>query len=148
MVTRGPRPKRRKGDKGRGLHIYVLRRDGLRVPDAASEDDNSRKNFQSFLNSVMHAMAQTPRRRRKHHPGLPAFDRGSSSGNAGRLRCLTSEPHTQRASGAKDFARGLRQSKIVMRIRLARLPGLGGFRYFDKVAGVDIIDIAVNRDIF
>ena len=29
---------------------------------------------------------------------------------------------------------GLRQSKIVIRIRLARLPGLGGFRYFDKVA--------------
>ena len=34
------------------------------------------------------------------------------------------------------------------RYRLARLLGLGGFRYFDEVAGVDIIDVAVNRDIF
>ena len=34
----------------------------------------------------------------------------------------------------KIRAWGFRQSKIVIRIRLARLPGFGGFRYFDKVA--------------
>ena len=45
----------RKGVKRRELHIYVLRRDGLRVPHAASEDDKSRKNFQSFLKSLCNA---------------------------------------------------------------------------------------------
>jgi hypothetical protein len=44
-----------KGVKRRELHIYVLRRDGLRVPHAASEDDKSRKNFQSFLKSLCNA---------------------------------------------------------------------------------------------
>jgi len=39
----------RKGVNRRELHICVLRRDGLRVPHAASDDDKSRKNFQSFL---------------------------------------------------------------------------------------------------
>ena len=48
----------------------------------------------------------------------------------------------------KILAWGLRQSKIVIRIGLARSAGLRGFRYFDKVAGVDIIDVAVNWDIF
>jgi hypothetical protein len=36
---------------GGELHIYVLPRDGLRVPHA-SEDDKSRKNFQSFLKAL------------------------------------------------------------------------------------------------
>ena len=45
----------RKGVKRRELHICVLRRDELRVPQAASEDDKSRKNFQSFLKSLCNA---------------------------------------------------------------------------------------------
>src|SRR5712692_110638 len=49
------RPQPRKGVKRRELHIYVLRRDGLRVPHAASDDDKSRKNFQSFLKSLCNA---------------------------------------------------------------------------------------------
>ena len=43
------RPQPRKGVKRRELHICVLRRDGLRGPHAASDDDKSRKNFESFL---------------------------------------------------------------------------------------------------
>jgi hypothetical protein len=40
------------GDRRRReFHIYVLRRDDLMVPHAASEADNSRQNFQSFLKS-------------------------------------------------------------------------------------------------
>ena len=31
---------------------------------------------------------------------------------------------------------------------MAILPGLGGLRNFDKIAGVDIIDVAVDGDIF
>ncbi|MGA9209500.1 MAG: hypothetical protein WB347_16985 [Terriglobales bacterium] len=44
-----------KSVKRRELHICVLRRHGLRVPHAASEDDKSRKNFQSFLKSFCNA---------------------------------------------------------------------------------------------
>ena len=44
-----------KGAKRRELHIYVLPRDGLRVPHAASSDDKSRKNFQSFVKSLCNA---------------------------------------------------------------------------------------------
>ena len=44
-----------KGVKRRELHIYVLRRDGLRVADAASEDDKARRNFQRFLKSLCNA---------------------------------------------------------------------------------------------
>ena len=32
-------------------------------------------------------------------------------------------------------------------IRSARFTSLGGFRHFDKVAGMDIIDVAIKRDI-
>ena len=46
------RPQLQKVSNGANCHIYVLRRDGLRVPHAASDDDKSRKNFQSFLKSL------------------------------------------------------------------------------------------------
>ena len=42
-----------KGVKWRKLDIYILRRDGLRVPRA--EDDKSQKNFQNFLKSACNA---------------------------------------------------------------------------------------------
>src|SRR5271167_556389 len=48
-------PQPRKGVKRRELHIYVLPRDGLRVPHAASGDDKSRKNFESFVKSLCNA---------------------------------------------------------------------------------------------
>jgi hypothetical protein len=65
------------------------------------------------------------------------------------VRCeRTSSSWHSRSPKRERFVPGLRQSKIVIRIGLARLAGLGGFRYFDKVAGVDIIDVAVNWDIF
>ena len=45
----------RSASRARELHICVLRRHGLRVPHAASDDDKIPKNFASFLKSLCNA---------------------------------------------------------------------------------------------
>jgi hypothetical protein len=56
-------------------------------------------------------------------------------------------PRSSRMSRKFLWIRG-QQDRDIQHIKLAGLPGLGGLRHFDKVAGKYVIDVAINRDIF
>jgi hypothetical protein len=73
-------------------------------------------------------------------------------------RCPARAPMAQRQSSPprkpppkseKDGSDLLHPCILVTAVRagLARLTGLGGFYHFDKVAGIDVIDVAINRNI-